>query len=50
MGAWSLTGNALGAAPTAFLGTTDNNALVIQTGSPSTERLESTRAGTSGLG
>jgi hypothetical protein len=38
-GTWSLIGNALGTPPSGFLGTTDNTALVIQTGNPSTERL-----------
>ena len=50
MGAWSLTGNALAASPSSFLGTTDNNALVIQTGSPSTERLRIDPSGNVGIG
>jgi hypothetical protein len=50
MGAWSLTGNALAASPTAFLGTTDNNALVIQTGNPSAERLRVDPSGNVGIG
>jgi len=50
MGAWSLAGNALGASPTAFLGTTDNNALVVQTGNPSTERLRVDPSGNVGIG
>jgi hypothetical protein len=50
MGSWSLTGNALGTASTAFLGTTDNNALVIQTGSPSKERLRVDPSGNLGIG
>jgi hypothetical protein len=50
VGGWSLTGNALGVAPIAFLGTTDNNALVIQTGSPSKERLRVDPSGQVGIG
>jgi hypothetical protein len=50
MGAWSLTGNALGATPRGFLGTTDNNALVIQTGQPSQERLRIDPSGNVGIG
>jgi hypothetical protein len=50
MATWSLTGNTLGASPTGFLGTTDNNALVIKTGSPSTERLRVDPSGNVGIG
>jgi len=50
MGTWSLAGNALGTSPTGFLGTTDNNALVIKTGSPTTERLRVDTRGNVGIG
>ena len=50
MGTWSLTGNALGTPPSGFLGTTDNNALVIKTGSPTTERLRVDTSGNVGIG
>src|SRR5664279_1070334 len=50
MGSWSLTGNAVAVAPDAFLGTTDNNALVIQTGNPSAERMRIDPGGNVGIG
>jgi hypothetical protein len=50
MGSWSLAGNALGATPTGFLGTTDNDALVIKTGSPAAERLRVDASGHVGIG
>ena len=48
--AWELTGNALGTPPSGFLGTIDNNALVIQTGKPSAERLRVDTSGNVGIG
>jgi hypothetical protein len=50
MGSWSLAGNALATSPTGFLGTTDNNALVIKTGSPTAERLRIDTNGNVGIG
>ena len=50
MGTWSLTGNALGTPPSGFLGTTDHSALVIKTGSPTTERLRVDTSGNVGIG
>jgi hypothetical protein len=50
MSTWSLTGNVLGTPPSGFLGTTDNNALVIKTGSPTTERLRVDTSGKVGIG
>ena len=50
MGTWLLAGNALGKSPTGFLGTTDNNALVIKTGSPTVERLRVDTSGNVGIG
>lgn len=50
MGSWSLSGNALGTSATGFLGTIDNNALVIKTGGPPTERLRVDTSGNVGIG
>jgi len=49
MSTWSLTGNVLGTPPSGFLGTTDNNALVIKTGSPTVERLRVDTSGNVGI-
>jgi hypothetical protein len=47
-GTWSLTGNALGTPPSGFLGTTDNNALVVETNGQ--ERLRVDASGNVGVG
>ena len=46
--AWALTGNSLGTPPQGVLGTTDNNALVIETNG--TERLRVDTSGNVGIG
>jgi hypothetical protein len=48
MGTWSLAGNALGNPPEGVFGTTDNNALVIETAG--TERLRVDPSGNVGIG
>ncbi len=48
MGTWSLSGNALGTKPTGVLGTTDNNALVVETDGH--ERLRIDPSGNVGIG
>lgn len=48
MGSWSLVGNKLGAPPQGVLGTSDNNALVIETNG--TERLRVDTNGNVGIG
>jgi hypothetical protein len=47
MGTWSLAGNALGNPPQGVLGTTDSNALVLETSG--TERLRIDAAGNVGV-
>ncbi len=46
--AWSLTGNNLGTPPQGFLGTVDNNALVVETNGK--ERLRVDTNGNVGIG
>ena len=48
MGSWSLSGNKLGTPPSGFLGTTDNNSLVVETNGQ--ERLRIDPTGNVGVG
>ena len=47
---WSLAGNNLGDFFQGFLGTSDNNPLVVQNGKPSVERLRVDTSGNVGIG